>query len=507
MTAAWAQGLSGALVGTVKDEQGGVLPGALVRVTSPALIGGALTTTTNERGQLRFPVLAPGTYTLTIELPPKFAPYREENITIGAGATLERTVVLAWPASPSGRRRGDSRIEARSSGFETRFGRSTCTDDSHAPLQHVRHDRAAPGVSPTSPSSGTVNTVSAFGSGVNENAFLIDGTNFTCPCQGVSRAEPSVDVIQEVQVQSMGASVEYGNIRAPSSTSSPSRAAIASSTTRRTTRSRPALTSQPVVLPVPGAAAAIERVRAERYRDFTTNLGGPVVRDRLWFFGGYQYLRDYDSQPGADPAFPRTYEQNKVFGKLTWRLTPSLQLMQSFHQEYWVNPTPPTLVTPFEATLRVQRVGAEHDVRPPHAHAVANTVWEVRVGRFVLRPEERPELRRSDDAEPVRSDHRRLERQRAADRRTDARSRHGEGRPQPLSARLARRRPPDRGSARRSSAASIARRPSSPAAFGTSTATASRSRRYLAHPSIEGGRFDTRRSSPATPITLGIASR
>src|SRR5678816_540233 len=90
-----AQGLSGALVGTVKDDQGGVLPGAVVRVSSPALIGGALMTTTNERGQMRFPVLAPGAYTLTVELPPKFAPYREENITIGAAATLERTVVLA----------------------------------------------------------------------------------------------------------------------------------------------------------------------------------------------------------------------------------------------------------------------------------------------------------------------------------------------------------------------------------------------------------------------------
>ena len=35
-----AQALTGALIGTVKDEQGGILPGALVRVTSPALIGG-----------------------------------------------------------------------------------------------------------------------------------------------------------------------------------------------------------------------------------------------------------------------------------------------------------------------------------------------------------------------------------------------------------------------------------------------------------------------------------
>src|SRR5467141_3708312 len=63
-----AQGLTGALVGTVKDEQGGVLSGALVRVTSAALISGPATTTTNEKGQLRFPVLPPGPYVLDIEL-------------------------------------------------------------------------------------------------------------------------------------------------------------------------------------------------------------------------------------------------------------------------------------------------------------------------------------------------------------------------------------------------------------------------------------------------------
>ena len=73
--------------------------------------------------------------------------------------------------------------------------------------------KSAPGVSPTSPSSGTVNTVAAFGSGGNENLFLVDGTNFTCPCAGVSRAEPSVDIIQEVQIQSVGVSAEYGNIQ------------------------------------------------------------------------------------------------------------------------------------------------------------------------------------------------------------------------------------------------------------------------------------------------------
>ena len=120
------------------------------------------------------------------------------------------------------------------------------------------------------------------------------------------------------------------------------------------------LTSQPILLPVSGSQTPSGYER-KRYRDFTTNLGGPVHRDRVWFFTGYQYLRDYDSQPGANPKFPRTYEQNKIFGKVTWQLKPNLQLVQSIHDEFWVNPQAPTLVTPFVATQRL------------HAHVPAMT--------------------------------------------------------------------------------------------------------------------------------------
>lgn len=385
VTSASAQGLSGALVGSVRDEQGGALQGALVRVSSPALIGGTLTVTTNEKGQLRFPVLAPGSYALTIELPPKFAPYREENITIGAGATLERTVVLALAGvAETVVVEGSSRIEARSSGFETRFGQEYLKAIPTRRFSMFDMIRAAPGVSPTSPSSGAVNTVSAFGSGVNENAFLIDGTNFTCPCAGVSRAEPGVDVIQEVQVQSIGASVEHGNLQGAVFNVITKQGGDRYAYDASYYAQASGLTSQPVVLPVSRGSVPTSGYERERYRDFTTNLGGPVARDRLWFFGGYQYLRDYDSQPGSDPTFPRVYEQNKIFGKLTWRLSPTLQLMQSFHDEFWVNPTPPTLVTPFAATLRVNAsVPAVTFGHLTHTLS-SNTVWDVRVGRYVL---------------------------------------------------------------------------------------------------------------------------
>src|SRR5262249_57627699 len=105
------------------------------------------------------------------------------------------------------------RREGRDSGFESRFGVEYLKEIPTRRYSMFDFIRATPGVSPTSPTSGTVNTVSSFGSGVSENLFLIDGTNFTCPCQGVSRAEPSVDVIQEVQIQSIGASAEFGNVQ------------------------------------------------------------------------------------------------------------------------------------------------------------------------------------------------------------------------------------------------------------------------------------------------------
>lgn len=379
-----SQGLTGAFIGTVKDEQGAVLVGALVRLTSPALIGGPATATTNERGQYRFQVLPPSTYELDIELP-EFASYREEDITIGAGATIERTAILklAGVAASIVVEGSGSRVEARGSGFETRFRSDDLKTIPVRRYSMFDFVRAAPGVSPTSPTSGTDNSVSTFGSATNENLFLIDGTNFTCPCSGGAIAEPGVDFIQEVQVQSVGASAEYGNIQG----------AVVNVITRQGSDrflydasyygQTSALTSQPAVLPVQNGSQPTSGYERIRYRDFTTNLGGPVYRDRLWFFTGYQYLRDYDSQPGTDPKLPRTYEQDKIFAKLTWRLTPHLQLMQSFHEEFWVNPDRPTLATPFEATARHHATVPATTFGHLTQTLSNNTLWDVRVGRFV----------------------------------------------------------------------------------------------------------------------------
>jgi hypothetical protein len=398
----YAQGLTGALLGTVKDINGGVIQGAAVRVTSAALMAGGLETVSNARGQWRLPVLPPGEYVLTVDASPRFSTYRGDNIRIGAGQSVEVAVVLQVAGVTESVTVRPDETSAVSSGMETRFGPEFIRLVPTRRYSLFSLAANTPGVSATSPTSGSISTLSVFGSAVNENAFLIDGTNFTCPCQGVARAEPIIDAIEELHVQTMGASVEFGNLQG-GVFNVVTRQGGARFSAETSYYAQPSdLTAQPVVLPVKAGTVPSSGYARERYRDLTGTAGGPIRRDRLWFFAAGQYLRDYDSQPGADPAFPRTYEQNKVFAKLNWRLPRSMQMMQSFHEEKWVNPTPPTLSAPFVTTQRVHASVPNMTFVHITQALSDRTVWEARVGRFLLRQDADPSS--GDRTTPSRSD-------------------------------------------------------------------------------------------------------
>jgi hypothetical protein len=57
-----------AIVGLLTDDSGGVLPGVSVEVTSPAMIEGSKTTVTDSQGRYRFEAMRPGTYKLSFSL-------------------------------------------------------------------------------------------------------------------------------------------------------------------------------------------------------------------------------------------------------------------------------------------------------------------------------------------------------------------------------------------------------------------------------------------------------
>lgn len=392
-----AQVLTGNLSGMVSDETGAVLPGASVRLSSPALIGGASVRVTNEKGQFRWPDLAPGLYTLDVELT-KFARYREEAIPVGVGAHIERTVTLNLEglAESVAVQAEGSTVDVRRSGLANRYGLDQLKSIPVRRYSMFDFIKASPGVSPTSPSSGTDNSMSVFGSGANENLFLLDGTNFTCPCSGGAAPQPDVDVIQEVQIDSIGASAEYGNIQGAVINIVTKQGGNEVSYDASYYWQSDDLTNHPVEVACTSCSLPRTRYTRATYRDLTTHLGTPIVRDRLWFFGGYQYLRDSDSQPGTEPLFPRSSKYDKVFAKGTWQITPRLKLLSSFHDEFWASPERPTLSRPFETTVRT--TGSRPTATFGHLTHIlgANTLWDARVSRFVAPQRSRPNVGTGD---------------------------------------------------------------------------------------------------------------
>jgi hypothetical protein len=84
---------SGSINGIVTDNTGGILPGVTVVATSPALIG-RQESVTNDKGQYRFPLLPPGEYKLVYELS-GFGRVIRESVRVGVGFAAELDIQLS----------------------------------------------------------------------------------------------------------------------------------------------------------------------------------------------------------------------------------------------------------------------------------------------------------------------------------------------------------------------------------------------------------------------------
>jgi hypothetical protein len=84
---AFPQALTGGINGTSTDASGALIPGVEVTVSSPAMIEGSRSAITNETGSYRFPLLPPGSYTVTFVLP-GFATLNIEDVVVPVGTTM-----------------------------------------------------------------------------------------------------------------------------------------------------------------------------------------------------------------------------------------------------------------------------------------------------------------------------------------------------------------------------------------------------------------------------------
>jgi outer membrane receptor protein involved in Fe transport len=323
---------SGAIVGRVTDGTSAV-PGVTIELQSPAQQGTKVAVS-DANGEFRFSLLPPGQYTLTASLT-GYTPLSQSNISVG----LNRTVTLELDMRPS-TVKDVITVTASAPVLDTTSNTTgaNVTSETIESLPLARDFYAVAQVAPGTSTDTTGTTV--YGSTGAENQYIIDGLNTTGVENGTEAKTLNFDFIQEVQVITGGLPAEYGRVTGGiinAITKSGGNdfkgdafgygAGGALQSDNATAGSRSA------------TATTVKDVSDEM--DFGFNLGGYIIRDRLWFFGaydrvsetdGYSIIRDLQGSagtPAPGAVLDEDITRDLYAGKLTWQATAGQNLTLS----------------------------------------------------------------------------------------------------------------------------------------------------------------------------------
>ncbi len=307
---------TGHLAGIVTDGQGAPLPGVTAVLTSDVLIGGQQVQVTNANGEFLFALLPPGVYRVRTDLP-GFQPVEVET-----RVSLDRTTTLRIPMPAT---QFEAEIEVRDVApvvNTTQVDTSQIFDQEYlkratvgaAGRDYLSVIGNAAGV------AGTAN-VSVYGSLGSENVYLVDGLNTTDPVTATFGTNFNFDAIQEVSFLTGGYEAEFGQATGGIvNLVTKSGGNEFSGTFDVRYRDSSFYESGDHFDP---------DVNDSKFQDFSATLGGPLVRDRVWFFVSAEnvlskstpaYSNVGDFQPGT-----RAYEGWNYIGKLTWQMTDNLR--------------------------------------------------------------------------------------------------------------------------------------------------------------------------------------
>ena len=340
---AFAQGggasSTGTIQGRVADAQGAVLPGVTVTASSPSALG-VQTAVTSETGTYRFPAVPPGVYAISFELA-GFNTLRREGISISLGftanvnvelalATLQETVTVSG-ASPV--------IDTSTTRVQQNFKLDQ--------LQSLPNGRDMWALLAVTPSvqmaridvggnrAGTQTGYTAYGFN-GQVRVLIEGINTT---EGTGGAGFYFDYasLEEAFIGTSGQSAEMPNPGVQSQFIARSGGnrfsgeyhldwynnSLQGSNIPSSYTSSTAFNNSPI---------RAHSNEIQGYYDNDINLGGPLKRDKLWWFGTYRQQQNQLSQPNWtfdqtfntklwNPVAKVTYQanqKNKFVGYYQW---------------------------------------------------------------------------------------------------------------------------------------------------------------------------------------------
>ena len=307
---AMGQEQRGSIEGVVKDTSGAVLPGVTVSLQSAN--GVKLEAVTDGEGVYRFPSLAPTTYTVVASLS-GFSTQTATNVQVSLGQA--RRVEFSLPLAGVSE---TVEVTARTAAVDLTTP-ATATNISRERIDFIPRGRdftdvigQAAGAAPESQAGG----ISVNGSSGSENRFIIDGIDTTSPQVGTSAVPMRADFMEEVQVKSAGYAAEFGG-----STGGVINAITRSGSNRYSGtflsdyQKRSWGGSPRPVLVDSLTSRTFEYITPpkddETRIDPGFSLGGPILRDRLFFFGSYQPgIRDTKRTVTFSNGVTNTFDQD-----------------------------------------------------------------------------------------------------------------------------------------------------------------------------------------------------
>jgi hypothetical protein len=376
-----AQSVStGTITGTVVDSSGAVLANAALAVNGTTLIGGTTTIQVNRDGSYRATALPPGSYELTA-MHAGLQSVRRTGIVVAAGSAIvvdfmlpierQREAVMVVSESPL--------IDATSAAVPVRLDQDL--------LFNLPVPRDVAGLINLAPGVGSD---VAFGGSQRSNEILVDGVRTTGALTQDPLATVNHNWVQEVNVVALGAPAEHGGFTGVAAN------AVLRSGTNRFNGLAEHWTTRPSWLAhnTGTLSQSLQRQFTSRHlldwRESNGQLGGPVIRDRLWFFTGVSHARYNDRPAGYDGPGSRDERNVQWLLKPTASLSPAVRVEGLIERgEARVDAEYLSVQFPLEAT---------NDVYYPQtlwntsANAVvgAATMLEVRHGGLVVDSREDP---------------------------------------------------------------------------------------------------------------------
>ena len=294
-----AQTLTGTITGKVTDEQGGVLPGVTVTLTGRT---GSQTQVTDAKGEYRFLGLNPGTFNVKAELQ-GFRSKQQEGVDVGLAKNAEVNLSLAVGGVTE-----TVDVVANSVMIDTTTS-ATDTNISQSLLFSMPISHNNPAVSILAYMPGVTDGSAFGGASDGANSLMLDGVDTRDPEGGTSWTFYNYNIIDEIQVGGLGQAAEYGGFTGAvvnTITKSGGNRFSSLSEYRYTNNNGFFSSSNTNPSFIAQNPALANTVQVLSMKDYTVQLGGPIKKDKVFFFASIQrYAISQYNPPVRGEVSPR----------------------------------------------------------------------------------------------------------------------------------------------------------------------------------------------------------